>query len=596
MNSTKLEEAAILSIKAYLLPIPEIQDYLNTNDKIPIWDGDLYLYNQPKTIKKSNFQARIPVQVKCTTTNNPKINKINFPVSISDLNAFLSESGVLYFVVAATKDLSSSRIFFHPFTKADILAILDRSRPEQKTKSVEFYPVPDDPELFLKSIISLHENIRKQFSFPPTTLFSFGQEKDKTITTLHLSPLIISNKTNPILNLFNKNLQLYVSADTFPIPIPVKGQTQLKSIQKHGKCIVKTKNFSFETTCNIEHRLDNDDLNSLLVIPNFITLNGTKNLLTFVPSQSISEQLLHLKIILDFLDHKSIQIGDLTIDQSSVDFSLLKRNHYVNFKDQLNCLSKLDKLIKYLHINDDINLSTINSQDWENIIVLHDALIDSKPLKISIEPHCQLALIPFLKSKILTFITKSTTNENECFIVDPFSVSELKFEIRSNNSITPVPIYSSILNLDWEDIANLNPNDIVKSFKKFELSDQLWNGANACLLKLISAYDKTGKSQFIQHATNLSNWLFKTATQASRTLSFLNKAQCLKRQNKLKKQDLAQIRSIIDNDGISSTLKYGASLILGQKAICDTIFKTLSTIEQSEIKQYPIYNLYKDAK
>ena len=596
MNSTKLEEAAILSIKAYLLPIPEIQDYLNTNDKIPIWDGDLYLYNQPKTIKKSNFQARIPVQVKCTTNNNPNTNKINFPVSISDLNAFLSESGVLYFVVAATKDLSSSRIFFHPFTKTDILAILDRCRSDQKTKSVEFYPVPDDPELFLKSIISLHENIRKQFSFPPTTLFSFGQEKGQTITTLHLSPLIINNKTNPILNLFNKNLQLYVSADTFPIPIPVKGQTQLKSIQKHGKCIVKTKKFSFETTCNIENRLDYDDLNSLLVIPNFVILNSTKNLLTFGPSQNISEQLLHLEIILDFFDHKFIQIGDFTIDQSSVDFSLLKRNHYPNFKDQLNCLSKLDKLIKYLHINDDINLSTINSQDWENIIELHDALIDSKPIKATIEPRFQLALIPFLNSKILTFITKSTTRENECFIADPFAISELNFEIRSNNSITKVPIYSSILDLEWEDITNLNSKDIVESFKKFELSEQLWNSANACLLKLIAAYDKTGKRHFIQHATDLAIWLFNTATQACRTLSFLNKAQCLKRLNKLDEQDLSKIKSIINTNDTSAILKFGASLILGNKSICDTVFKTLSATEQSEIKQYPIYNLYKDAR
>ena len=596
MNSKRLEEFAILSIKTYLLCIPEIESYLNTNDKTPVWDGYLYLYNQSKLINNAHLQARIPVQVKCSTRHDPNTKKINFPVSISNLNIFLSESGVLYFVVAASKDLSTSQIFFHPFTKTDISAILAGKRPRQKTKSIEFYPVPDDPHLFLKTIINFIINKNRQQSFPPDKLFSFEQIKSKSITSLTLSPLIINNKNNPILNLFNKNLQVYVSTDTFPIPIPVKGPTELKSIQKHGKCTIKTKNFSFESTINIEHQLDSDKLNSLLVIPNFIILNSTKNLLTFVPSQNITEQLFHLKTIIDFIDHKFIQIGDVTIDKSTVNFSLLKQNHYTNFKDQLNCLTKLDELVKYLHINDDINPSVISTQDWGNILDLHDALINSKPLNIAIVSHCQLALIPFLKSKILTLITKSTTNESECFIADPFAINNLKFEIRLNNSITEAPIYSSILDLDWEDIANLHPNDIVESFKKFKPSEQLWNCANACLLKLISVYDKTRNYHFIQIATDLSDWLFNTAPQTSRTLSLLNKAQCLKRQNKLDKQDLVEIQSIISRGDTSSIIKFGASLILGKKSICDAIFKTLSTDERSDIKQYPIYNLYKDAK
>lgn len=67
-----IEGIAVQRVKREILKYDCLKDYINTNDKTPMWDGEIYIYKENSKYKASeDFLGKISVQVK-----GHKVNKL----------------------------------------------------------------------------------------------------------------------------------------------------------------------------------------------------------------------------------------------------------------------------------------------------------------------------------------------------------------------------------------------------------------------------------------------------------------------------------------------------------------------------------------
>ena len=61
MNNNKIERAAIRAIEEYIDNCPKLESYITSNDKTPIWDGDIYIFNEEGSHTVNKFRNRVPL-------------------------------------------------------------------------------------------------------------------------------------------------------------------------------------------------------------------------------------------------------------------------------------------------------------------------------------------------------------------------------------------------------------------------------------------------------------------------------------------------------------------------------------------------------
>ena len=66
MNTNKIERAAVRVVEEYIDKCPKLEPYITSNDKTPIWDGDIYIFNDEESHIVNEFRNRVPLQIKGT--------------------------------------------------------------------------------------------------------------------------------------------------------------------------------------------------------------------------------------------------------------------------------------------------------------------------------------------------------------------------------------------------------------------------------------------------------------------------------------------------------------------------------------------------
>jgi hypothetical protein len=64
MNNNKIERAAIRSVEEYIDKCPRLEPFISSNDKTPIWDGDIFIYDNisvPLKLGRLNINQKAPV-------------------------------------------------------------------------------------------------------------------------------------------------------------------------------------------------------------------------------------------------------------------------------------------------------------------------------------------------------------------------------------------------------------------------------------------------------------------------------------------------------------------------------------------------------
>ena len=145
MDKDKVEKASVAAIEKYLLPCSLIKSFINTNDKTPFWDGDLFVYKKDdqKGNLKDNFHGRVPIQVKGRSDNST-----NFTISRAEANAYMNDGGCLFFKVLVYEDFST-KILYSILSRTIIKEHLQQSDEDIKFQLEE---VPNNPLDFQQKV------------------------------------------------------------------------------------------------------------------------------------------------------------------------------------------------------------------------------------------------------------------------------------------------------------------------------------------------------------------------------------------------------------------------------------------------------------
>lgn len=156
MDKSKIEREAVFSVSSYINRCPGLVPYINYNDKTPMWDGSIFIYNDDK-IKNDNFYGIVDVQIKGTEAKHTKEEDIDkgtevkpteedkpqkYYIKKSNLNAYEKEGGVLFFlVIVDVHDYNANKIYYKFLdTKTlDDLKKMDQDKPPIKLDPIQKY-------------------------------------------------------------------------------------------------------------------------------------------------------------------------------------------------------------------------------------------------------------------------------------------------------------------------------------------------------------------------------------------------------------------------------------------------------------------------
>lgn len=134
MNSIKIEKGAIDTLRRIIRLHDKMDEFLNSNDKEPSWDGNIVIYKNSE-LKAEDVEYTIPTQVKGKNDERLlKRNRITYPVEYKHLRNYFNNNGIFYFVIAISDDGEKTTIFYNALTTIKLQSILkgtENKNPDQ---------------------------------------------------------------------------------------------------------------------------------------------------------------------------------------------------------------------------------------------------------------------------------------------------------------------------------------------------------------------------------------------------------------------------------------------------------------------------------
>ena len=130
-----IEKIGVNTLSLMLSKTDCLDPCLNTDDKIPFFDGTVGVYSNSKKTKK-DFVGNVPVQVKSTTKDKRSYKNTEyfpFEAKVEDIKGFLKENGVIYFVCYIDEHTQDVDVFVRALLPVDLLGALQYAE-NRKTK------------------------------------------------------------------------------------------------------------------------------------------------------------------------------------------------------------------------------------------------------------------------------------------------------------------------------------------------------------------------------------------------------------------------------------------------------------------------------
>lgn len=571
MLNNKTEQIAVGRVKDAILQSNILEAFIDDNDKTPSWDGNILVYKSNDT-KKSNIKGKIPVQVKGTVVEKFSSETISFPFNISDLNNFLTDGGVLFFVVQII-GVYDIKIYYTSLLPIDIDELLEKVKTNQKSVSATLKVLNISSSSHLESIChSFLHNKELQYS-------THNYTKDiESFNKISFSVFPDGTSFNDYM--FNNEIYLYghENSNTLPIPVSKMAVETISHKMKNEIIIDSIKYFD-------NYEVTNSKNNTIIRFGKNFTFYINNGELTYKPLGNLKERLNDATFLNNVVEKSYFTIGGTKVSIAKSPKS--ESNSYSNY---LRYLNEIAKLMNFFHINDELNMDDFNDEAYGNINILIDVVLYNKKIKRKINPG--FLNVKIANINILTFI--SIDNNKNIIIEDYFSSIYKKYTVCYPLEQTQKNIVCSFyIQLNATDIiksSNLDLEIIEESVKSIALNDAYAGAVNHLILELIKAYDMNNDvTNYLDTAIKLCEWLEEYDSKPY--VYIINKYQIIKRLRKLSKEEKLNLMDIRSATVENIQMQCGISILLENKSDFEYNFDKLSKEECKVFCEYPIYKL-----
>ena len=586
-----IEEKALLCFKEYIVDSEVISQFIDENDKEPCWDGHIYLYSEPQKDKK-HLIGRIPVQIKGTEVRRFISKKYHFKIEVDDLKAYLHEPTV--YIVCQEKENSKERKLFYRRLLPETIKNILKGKEKQNSVSVLMHSVPESLIEFENLMKVFHGDSKKQLSFADKKSLTMDDARKRGINefsflmpTKIMSPIELmkyaSTHTSFIYAKIDKDLDIEVPIADGPFSFKFR-QDVKKEIAVNGKIF-----YDSYTNEIIDGKM-------IISINDFLILT--------LPLENKKEIKLEIKNHLNSLkssikEHDFLlaihDAGELTINGFTIKLKINEKNNIEQIRQKVFQWKRLQKVLEILHVNKDLELSSITEEQGQFIDILIDTFLNKN--SISIEKKENTILLQEISNvKLLMYIYTNSVGKG--VLGDFFDHRiDIRYQVNTSKTIKASP-FSYLQNEDlWVKCDNIPYEMQISSYKNLGGDyEHIYELANLYLLSMIKAYDVVEKDdthkrvQLSEAINNLDNWLLSTDKSDERHLIHtINHYQIIKRHRCYTEDEIDSIKSLYTNDEISMQIKVCLSLLLDDMQSFHTWYKNCTDSEKTQLKSWPIW-------
>ena len=589
------EQVATSTIENFLARTETLMAHINKNDKVPVWDGEVFVYKS-KTHRNENLIGRVPVQVKGIIDKRKSSGTMYFPYSVDmiDIKNYYNDNGVIYFVVKITD--TECTPFYLSLLPADLFNIMEIAK-NQKSKRLKFkrFPNPDTPLAMQKIFTDFiqHRNLQS----------SVKQIGIKTEEELRKAGYTDHFFTVQDQNLFNSlGKQIYRYSKNSLGQVACSGPAVLSRIAGFNKTItIASANKIFFTGGVIDTNLNKVSVifgdNALQIITNKApSHSGT---LVLNPCGKLSAVKTSLEFFLEAFKNKSFTINTqkFILNKVDVDDERVKSDLLNN----LDILETIQRLLSVIKCDNDLvfdNFEAIN-----NLYVVANSLLKRHEINVSHVDRTGLLRISLNQNGdyLLFRIEPAKTTTPTFLVKDLFSSHpplEVILDMPDNTSLTIKHSHFLLLHeTDFYKSINFNIDVVQTDILSYIGEETTEQTINLILIhywfKLLKAFDTTGKSIFIEKASELLSGIktIKGIQQRTKDALFLNELQITKRLRKLNHDELQGLDTFVQQNKPAEQL-LGAYLLKNDMVKAHEIFNSMPPEDQDIFIKYPIYKFW----
>lgn len=570
-----IEEIAVQRVKREILKYDCLKDYINSNDKTPMWDGEIYIYKENSKYKANeDFRGKISVQVKGHKVNKIKSGNSKYSIDVEYLRAYQKDKkGVLLFVIEMT-DSENTQIYYANLLPVDLKEILERVKENQKTVSIDIRPIKEKSPSSMKMIcLNFLRNSNEQMNIEIKNIDEIDKVNKIEFTVVGEEKYLEDY-------LFNNDIYSYafdeVTNKKYALP-------KLKEIQKYqtNKVDVKIKDKLYYSQITIVKNREEE----YILYGKSTKIYLDRNKINFKLKGNLYERINDAQFIIDLLKNREIIEKNKKIFLP-VNIGKIQKEKYIELLTQdLNYLNKMKNLFEKFNIKFEKDLDTLDEKSLTNLKrfaklndgILIDGLKESGIHFIEIAGYC-----------IAFFVSVDSNKKVEVYnYFNDLSEKMRVFYLDKDKNQISISPYINLTTENLISFSNINIDIMKKSFDSPEYSEETCLRYNLWLLELIKAYDESNEQKWLEFAEYLIDKILEFSNSPSYRI---NKLQIIKRIRNLSQEEKDELYEIKENEK-DNMIQCGIAILLENSSDFERYFNKLENKE--EFEKYPIYNLIK---
>lgn len=577
LNNDILEANAIAELDRKCTRSRIMKPILQKDDKIPLWDGEIFIYGDTGKFSNEEIIGRIPVQVKSTCVNEISRGIIYHPIEVIALRKYLNDGGIFYVkgeVKEANEDeeYDETKLYYASLLPLDLKSLLkeidesDKKRgKKQKTKNIKLKPLPKGKDDFIEIIKNFYVNRNEQAGLRNIEIEKIDLKKIEKIE-------IIPSELEGL------GEKYYAYGYYSGVKIPLS-YGFLDNITENNKCLVQTEGGEIETEFKKTEYSSGEYSLSL----NNITfkVSDKKIILNFrMDYSNVREALKSAYIFRDIKNGKGLSVNGHVLN-----INVDKSNEFSQLENDIEILEACVAILDKYGITDVVSLERISKKYAEFIVKIYKGIILNETI-ISDKGVNSPYIFRFVISdkEILLFQYKNK-------IYDFYELFDSKMGVFTNDNIKNRISYYPFLKKDDLLCINFDSKIVLNSIKKYSITEEVIKSGYIdnivqFVLSLIRAYDISENEIYLTTALEILSYFYR---YIDKDVIFINETQILKR---LKRDISDRVTKLINlkNNG-NMEMKCLCSILLGSKEEYDYYFNKLPEEEKKHFLEYPILKL-----
>lgn len=595
-----LEKLATSAVKDSISVTETMSPFVNEGDKEPVWDGNIYIFQDSS--KKKDGIKKVPVQVKGKKSNNLKAKKISYSLGVSYLRSYLQDGGVFFFVVHIGDNGLDRQIYYSALTPIKLRILLSNLKKNQTTKSFDLLPFPEDNNKKTSILLNFYEHMKKQTSFSNAQLLSEEELRKQGLIEAITIPFI-GYRQNDLdardILLQMDEVYMYATIKGTDILQPlIEMPIDLHIYEQDNKAITVNGKRYYSTISRVKSKDK-----TIVTVGKSTTLtirNDSFALkIDIKPTSILRDALVDIPFLLDMANHGHFEIDGGVISLGEIGDKVTKERLEI-LKSRYEFCQYVSKLFKRLRLNENFDLSRFTDEDYKNTRRLYEALIEGKKVSGLKKDIPYFVAMDYADTK-LALLFKKTEEPGVYEISDFFSDrSYAVYRLDENKNRFPSSKYVNFKAEHFLMFGNTDYDDIIESFSSYKDEPNCSEEATFLLLQMILAYDQSNdkRKDILADAEKFAKWILDSPPLNNDTnIAKINYYQIQKRNRDLTKEEQEELIAIAERTNLEDkmqeySVKVGAYLLLDNKQAAEFYYKMLNKTNQEVLKQYPIYRFW----